>query len=431
MLGFTSPLFTLLCVFVKYFSPNVYTPDIVAYINIILLSFSAAFFYRVCRKFFSPKLSLFAVLIFAFNLSKTIPEGMETPLFILTFLVFFDSLSRQRYYISAIFLSLTLLARPDAGLIAVLAAIFWWQKTGFHKTVRLIMVCIAVALPWLIFSTIYFGSFIPQSLITKLHINDIVNQSQFQAIKVQSASLSRIYWGKILNPDSIPLQVAVNLLPFLFLVYLGVKKKMNSDNWILFAIPVLYFISFSISNPVMFPWYVSQMEPLWILISFAGLAFLFGKIKNAGLKALVILLIVAGPFYWWLGRVTTNSQGTKMPFFEIGNYIKEHMNPQDTVGVNSFGIIGYVSNAYIIDFVGIINYYASSFYPIKDDCTDKNELYIIPPDLIKYTKPNWLVVSEKNELISCFQESRWFKEHYFRVNIEDIGVSSVWKLKKQ
>ena len=89
VLGFTSPLFTLLCVFVKYFFPNVYTPDIVAYINIILLSFSAAFFYRVCRKFISPKIILFAVLIFAFNLSKTIPEGMETPLFIFDVSCFF------------------------------------------------------------------------------------------------------------------------------------------------------------------------------------------------------------------------------------------------------------------------------------------------------------------------------------------------------
>ena len=73
---------------------------------------------------------------------------------------------------------------------------------------------------------------------------------------------------------------------------------------------------------------------------FCWLGFFVWQINNAGLKALVILLIVAGPFYWWWGRVTTNSQGTKIPFFEIGNYIKEHMNSQYTVGVNSFGIIG-------------------------------------------------------------------------------------------
>ena len=162
VLGFTSPLFTLLCVFVKYFFPNVYTPDIVAYINIILLSFSAAFFYRVCRKFISPKLSLFAVLIFAFNLSKTIPEGMETPLFILTFLVFLiyylaKNIISQRYFSRSRFLP-----GPMPGLLRFSPQFFGGRKPVFTR----LFVSSWSVLPWR-----FRGSFFLRSTLVRLFLS--------------------------------------------------------------------------------------------------------------------------------------------------------------------------------------------------------------------------------------------------------------------
>lgn len=430
VMGFTAPLFTLLGVFGKFLFPSVYTPTIVSYLNIILLSLAAGFFYRVCNKFVSAKMSFLAVLVFAFSMSKAIPEGMETPLFILAIFAFFDSLLNQRYYVSAVFLALAILTRPDAGLVAVLAFIFWWQKAGFRRAVILAVVSVAVALPWLVFSTIYFGSFIPQSLVAKLHTGDIVNLQKIQAFKVQLANLSRTYWGKIFDPENIKLQITVNLLPFLFLVYLGIKKRINSGNWIIFAVPFLYFVSFSVSNPVMFPWYTSQLEPIWIFISFLGMVFLLDKIKNFWMKTLIILLIIAGPVYWWAGRVMADSRGTKVYLFNVGNYIKENIKPGETVGVNNIGIIGFVSNAYIFDFFGIVNDVSPAFYPVKDECADKNALYVVPPTLIKYSVPDWLVFSEGRELVSCFRESDWFRERYDFVYNDISGNGYVWKLRK-
>ena len=153
VLGSTTPLFTLVCALCKYLLPFVATPTLVAWINIILLSFAGVFFYKLARLFLSPHWSLVVVFVFALNLSRTIPEGMETPLFLLTCLAFLYYLLTERFYLSSALLSLTLLTRPDAGLIAVLAALYWWQKVGWRETLRLIVLCVIVALPWLLFST--------------------------------------------------------------------------------------------------------------------------------------------------------------------------------------------------------------------------------------------------------------------------------------
>ncbi len=431
-MGYTSPSFLLLGVVFKYILPKVYIPTIFSWINIVALSLSSIFLYRVCKKFISPKLSLFVVMVFALNLSRTIPEAMETPIFLLVMFIFLDTLFSEKYYWSSVFLSLALLTRPDAGLIAVLALIFWWQKVGFQKTVKLVSVCIAVALPWLIFSTFYYGSFIPQSLAAKLHVNDIINQSKYQAFKVQLSDMSRIYWGKIFDPDNIPLQVVFNLTPLLVLIFFGIKKYLNKDNWIIFAIPVLYFVSFSISNPVMWPWYISQVQPFWIIFSLFGLFYLLNKTEKVWLKVIISLLIISGPFYWWANNIVSQNQGTKLALFKIGTYLNENMKPGETIGTNSLGVVGFTVDAYVFDFFGLMNYDSVAFYPIKDPCLDKSVQFVIPPDLVKFAMVDWIVTGGESEFVKCFREGKWFKKNYEAVYVESLGYTgNIWKLKKR
>jgi|GEM_PF-906416 len=432
VLGSTTPLFTLIAALIKFIFSSISVPSIVAYLNIIFLSVSALFFYRLSSLFLSKRFSLAATIIFALNLSWTVPTGMETPLFILLVLIFLNCLFSEKYYWSSIFLSLAILTRPDAGLIAVLALIFWWQKVGILKTIKLLAVSVLVALPWLVFATAYFGSFIPQSLITKLHIGDIVNQSPLQAFKVQLSHLSRIYWGKIIDPNNLPIQVLVNLIPFFVLVYFGVKKKLNKDTWIIFAIPVLYFISYSISNPVMFAWYLHQTELFWILISFIGISFIFEKIKVSGsqkkyIAVIFFAVLFIGPTYSWAKKMIDPSEGSKVPLYKIGMYIKEHMEPGDKIGLSNIGIVSFITHAYVIDFIGLTRAESVGFYPIKDPCLDKNNQYVISPNLVMDTKPDWVVAGEK-EWVKCFVEGKWFTSNYSPVY--SINTAKVWKLNK-
>jgi hypothetical protein len=427
VLGTTTPLFTLLMAGLKHLFRSIYTPDLVAYANIFLLSTSAIFFARLCRRLLGGKriiLVITAVAVFAFNMARTIPEGMESPLFVLTLLIFLESLSVQRFHVSALFLSFLILIRPDAGLIAVLAFIYWWKKTHFQNAVRLALLSAVITLPWLIFSTLYFGSFLPQSFLAKIHTNDIINQSAAQAFKVQLAHLSRVYWGKIIDPNNIAIQSLFNLLPFMIFVFVAVIKKLNKDNWIVFTIPLLYFISFSLANPIMFPWYLTQLEPLWLIISFLGFSVFFDKLKYHWMRILAIGLILIGPLYFWARGVATPDQGSKMPLFTIGEYLKTNVLKGERVGVNNIGIIGYVSGAYIIDLFGLVNEVSPAFYPVID-CADRSIQYLIPPALIDHFHPEWLVISNESELTPCFRESRWFADNYTLAH--RVGTGRIFK----
>jgi Gpi18-like mannosyltransferase len=213
ILGATTATFTLLASFWQWVFKSVSTPDVVAVLNLFLISLAAVFFYKVLRKLVENQIALLGSAIFILNLSKVIPEGMETSLFILLSFSLIYFVLEQKNYLASVVLGLLVLTRPDALLIALLIFIFSFTKIGWEKTLKLALISAVIVLPWLLFATFYFGSFIPQSLLAKLHTKDIVIQSNLQAFKVQLASLSRIYWGKIFDPNNIYWQVLFNLLP--------------------------------------------------------------------------------------------------------------------------------------------------------------------------------------------------------------------------
>ncbi|MFZ2523635.1 MAG: hypothetical protein WAW92_04590 [Minisyncoccia bacterium] len=431
VLGATTPLFTLLATGVKLVFGQFETSTIIPILNILLLSFSSIYFFRLSRKFFSEKISFFATIVFALDLSKIVPEGMETGLFLLCLFAFLVYLLEEKNYVSAILLSLVLLTRPDAGLIAILTFIYWWQRNGFQNAFRYTLTTIAVALPWLVFSTIYFGSFIPQSLLTKFHIKDIVNQPAAQALKVQLSSVSRIYFGKIFDPNSIVLQVLFNLLPIVILFVVAVRKVLDKKNWIIFAIPFVYFVSYSVSNPVMWPWYISQMEPFWIIISFMGISIFFRKIQSYSWKVALAILIISGPLFFWASWTLNKDPGSKMNNVLVADYVRERMKPGESLGVNNIGVLGYyLPEIYIVDFFGLTNDYAVDFYPVDGECIDKTRQYNVPPKLVQFKEPDWVVLAGEGELDPCFIQGAWFKERYTEEMVPGDTGAVVWRKKK-
>ena len=426
VLGATTPLFTLVCAFMKYLLPSVSTPSVVSLVNIVLLALSSALFFRVSKVFLGSKLSAFASLIFILNLSRTIPEGMETPLFLFTTFAFLNCLFDKRFLASSVFLSLAVLTRPDASIIALLAFIYWISEMPLKKAMRLTLISIAIALPWLVFATIYFGSFMPQSLATKLHSHDIYHLASLQGLKVQVAHISKIYWGKIFDPDNIFLQILVNLLPILTLIALGVRRMLDKKGLIVVAIPVFYLMSFSLSNPIIFPWYLSQMEPFWILISIVGLGAVYNQINKKLFIALALLLLI-GPVYYFTNALVSGYEGSKVAAFKVGEFIKSEMNQGDSVGLADIGIVGYVSGAQVVDFIGLVSSDSVYYYPVSDACVNKSELYVIPPRLVFDKRPDWIVAGI-NTMEDCFLSSKWFKDNYRLAKV--ISGAYIWKLNK-
>lgn len=411
VLGTTTPLFTFLGAILKLMLPYIATPELMAYANIALLALGAILFYRLFLAVMPQIYAFVGSFVFVFDLAKAVPEGMESPLFITCILAFLLALAHERYRWSAAMLALACLTRPDAGLVAVLAFAFWWYKKGYREALIDTAVTIAVALPWLLFAFWYFGSIIPQSLVAKAHGHDIYIIPAIQAFKVQLAALSRIYWGDIFDPDNLALQALFNLIPFLALAGIGAWQFVRRGFWILPMIPALYFISFSVSDPVLFPWYSTQMEPLWIAISWMGAVWAMMRVSRTWFIYAVITALLIGPVVLWAQFLISTDAGSKEGLFTIGEYLRAHAKPGETIALSNIGIVGYITDAPIIDTIGLTYPQSSAFYPWSDSCRDMSNLYQMPPALIQATQPDWLVTGA-TELTSCFKESAWFKGHY-------------------
>lgn len=428
VLGSTTPLFTLIAAFLKAIVPGIPTPDVVAYLNIVLLSASAVFFSLVARKFLSKPFHILAVVAFALNLSRTIPEGMETPLFLLTTFAFLHFIISGRNALAAVALALSILTRPDAGLIAVIAFGYWIVQCGWLKTIRYTAISIAVALPWFVFATIYFGSIVPQSLATKLHSSDIYSIPDFQAVKVQAAHISRIWWGKALDFTQIPLQILFNFLPVVLVSVAGARTLLRKHPafWVLVLTPFVYFVSFAVSNPVVFPWYLSEMEPFWILLFVAGVEKLLRSHQSNMLVSIVAMLLLIGPVAGFLSLATSSDTGSKGGFFEAGNYIKLHMELGDSIGLTDIGIVGYVTGAPIIDFIGLVSPDSVAHYPVEKACVLPGVIHTLPLSLLQASYPDWVVITE-NQITPCVIHSAWFLESYELVYEVAQGEQRVYK----
>lgn len=420
ILGSTTPLFTILSSIFAYILKGLYIPDVVAYLNIFLMASTSVFIFKILRYLSVDILfSYLGIIIYSLNMSKMIPEGMETPLFLFLIFAAIYFLLNDKKNISTVFLALSLITRPDAIIACGLFLVYWFINYGLKSTIRLCCIFSIVILPWLIFAYFYFGSFIPQSLLAKMQSSDIVRMPYFQAFKVQLASISRIYWGSIIDFERIIIQVIVNLLPILLFIFIFIKNNLNRKNWIIFAIPSMYFILFSISNPIMFPWYVSQTEPFWILMSFWGIYILYKK--NQSKYYLFLLLIISVfPFISFANRITNKDIGSKTPLFVTSQYLNNKLQKGDTVGISNIGIVSFETKAYIVDFFGLVRPDSVLYYPIKNGCFSENELYVIPPDLVKDSKPDWLVAGD-GEMDPCFLKSKWFNLNYS----EDFRIGSL------
>ncbi|MCX6703317.1 MAG: hypothetical protein NTV02_01340 [Candidatus Zambryskibacteria bacterium] len=416
VLGSTTPLFTLLGAILKYIFPTVSTQLLIAVLNSLLISLSAVWFFRLSTLMMSRQFSLASVFIFILHMSKTVSAGMETPLCVLFFLIFLAYVFSGRHMYAALALGGAILTRPDALLVAALACVFWLTTIGFKKTVVYGLVMSAVIFPWTMFATLYFGSPIPQSLVTKSHVSDIVYQPRFQAFKGQLAEMSRMYWGKVIDPENIPVQSVINLLPFLVMVAFGVRYY-GKKYWLLFAIPLAYLISYGYSNPVMYPWYISQLTPFWLLCSLLGVYKIYEYVvERVGshqrwIYAGVITLLVFGPLYGYAQLAGSRGEGSKITLYKMALYIKEHKQVGDTVGLSNIGIVSHTLNdTYIYDFIGLTRKDTLKYYPIKDECLVKNQ-YVIPPQMVKDMQPDWIIAGEA-EWVPCFVQSEWFLSRY-------------------
>ncbi len=275
-------------------------------------------------------------------LNRICVGGMEADLTLTVMLAAFVAQYKKKYAVAIVIASLAYFLRPEAVLLVLAFCIVTWLERGFVQAVKLGSLALLVVLPGLVWIYLYYGTIIPQSVIAK------GSHGSFAAsIIIEELMLSD------------PLCFA--MLPFtLYGAVLawrkgGILRIMTL--WI-----CLLIASYLIARAGVFKWYGEPVHVAECLFSGLAAGSLLTRwsakskhvLKTIGSPfsiAIPLVLIVAA----WIGVFARSGESgvTKNLYPAFARWSREYDLGHHILFTGDIGVIGYTSNAYILDEFGL------------------------------------------------------------------------------
>jgi arabinofuranosyltransferase len=348
--------------------------------------------------------------------------GMETSFFIALMTATFYFYSKEKPAAAAALASLSLLTRPDALLFVLPLMIerlrrslplsrFNPQPSPIRLTESL-----AFLLPlfiWSGFAFPYFGSPLPNSIAAKAAAYTQGSNEAF--IRLLQHYATPFLEHLIFTTKWI--MFGLVLYTFLYLsAVLRILKKWRGG-WPIFLYPWLYFLAFSIANPLIFRWYLTPPLPIFFLGIFLGVNCIAQDLKRPVLLTVFSLIALMLTLNGWTIRPDhgPSRPAPDMAFIKLellyqraALSLKDQIRSDQVLAAGDIGVLGYTTGARILDAVGLITPISARYYPLPPSAYVIN--YAISSDLILEQKPDFLVLLEvygRNTLLpnASFQET--------------------------
>jgi hypothetical protein len=423
VLGTTTPLYTLLMAFLGSLAGGTAAPfPILALaVNALADSLTCLILWRLGAKLGHPLAGIAGALVWAiapYSVTFAI-GGMETSVCVLlmsiTALLYMEGKTRCAFFAGG----LMVLTRPDTLILVGLLGLgrMW---SAFRARALWPMVLDGVAflapiLPWLIFAGVYFGSPIPHSITAKSLAYHLDAGAAF--VRLLQHYATPFYDQAALGIPAIG--IGLVLYPFLTIVGINDLLRKNARVWPLVIFPWLYFLVYSLANPLIFRWYLTPPLPFYILGILVGAEILLHGIGRVlqKLPALrtrpgaerfvghVPLALLAVPMaFSAAGWTLTPDHGLSRPAPQMAYYqlellyaqaaaiVEPELKPGDVLAAGDVGVLGYQTNTPILDTVGLNSPLSSKYYPLPADDYVIN--YAIPSGLILKENPRVVVFPE-------------------------------------
>jgi len=438
VLGTTTPVYTLSMVSIGLLSGGRDTnfPQIAYILNAVIGGFECILLYYLGLHFGSKLAAIGATLVWSiapYSVTFAV-GGLETSLYVLLLTATITSYLTRRYTLTALLAAISILTRPDA-LLLILPLIVdrIWQQVIFIKDLdnsskstwdnRIILSgntflyeIVAFLTPLLIwggFSYFYFGSPVPHSITAKSVAYLLPSNAGF-------IRLLQHYATPFLGHRTFGNQwIGIGFVIYLFSFIIGARHaiKVDKRSWPYIIYPWLYFFTYAIANPLIFRWYLTPVLAPYILIILIGIDKLIGDIwhflpiKNKsfqhikqGLAVTIIIIIptILSLRDWQM----VPDHGMKRPapsmawyklellYEQAADYIEPALvdTPNAILAAGDVGMLGYKTQAMVLDTVGLNTPISSSYYPADPDIYVTN--YAIPSELILEQKPDYIVILE-------------------------------------
>lgn len=354
-------------------------------------------------------------------------SGMETSLFTCLLIM-----CCWRYLLGdsvgwAIAGALAVLTRPEALLLIILLLLHdVWLNHRQRLSVlpwRPLLIIIAICAPWLLFSTIYFGKPLPQSIIAKS--GDVYWVNPLDNVHLLEQHMGGLFFGASLSQEGCLLIGVATLL-----TWCAPKQAARAIRPILLFV-WLFVAAYAVAGfqrHWMFDWYDIPLVPFYCIVFYAGadrVVRLLGRVpRHAGVSALGALVLSVQLYGLSVGHamgktVVTPHYGASVSreddYARLCERYGRRFTTKTVLAAPEIGALGYYCHADILDTVGLITPGIGRYYPVSPTQLAGGANYAIPPALIAAKKPQYIASLE------VFIRHSLLRDPRFLHNYREVG----------
>jgi hypothetical protein len=323
---------------------------------------------------YSRRLALvcMAVLLYHPDIVWSATGGMETPLVLFLMALGLYAAAVRNWGLMGLACGLLIMARID-GLIWC-GCLFLATGMNDKHALRIVPAVVAVVLvPWIVFSTIYFGNPVPHSMLAKMHHLGAPGPLD----RLGTLDL-RLYYRWF--ADGAGVSRGGGILPFEHMIWLGlvtlggigvIREHWRSPLMTLVWFPLLYCAAFVLGGaPTTFRWYlmpfmwccvalgVIGIRELWLILAAYGQSYGLPRWAPRLMLGVNLAMIGTGLVVtsWSSTRFHRDSQANENATRRgIGEWLREHTADDATVAMEALGYQGALSRRTVYDLAGLIS----------------------------------------------------------------------------
>jgi len=361
---------------------------------------------------------------------------METQIATTLLLISIYYLLREKLFATGILLGLCLLARPDMVFWVVIAGTYL-LFTQRLATVRAIIPAAVVYLPWLIFTTSYYGSPFPNTMMAKYvacrglwwthrnltlpaALSHVLGATRYDFLPLgpcfgghgtRFVTFAYGYW----------ISYAMSFSAFIAVCLILLQRRKQLLPCAMFVL--LYSGYYVFLAPGVASWYLVPLAAVTVLLSTYGIGRTIGFLKDPDFRRYSGVFISATYLIFTVTVIPSNfntdrqiqvyiEDGVRK---EIGLYLSTVMEKDQSVGCECLGYIGYYSRRTVYDYPGLCNPRVVEY--LKTMEPSQRCLY----SMLEYFKPDYIVLRDHEYesfkerggvdpwVLRDYQVLRWFE----------------------
>ncbi len=372
--------------------------------------------------------------------------GMETQLSILILLMSLYYTVAWKPIPLGITLGLCMLVRPDYGFWTLIVGGYALFKAP-RQLLRIVPIALAVYLPWIVFTTWYYGSPVPNTIIAKglgypkfwetVDVTNLIAVKQYVSMVLTERLCVmlgptfhghgggvHIFWN--IGPGS---PIANLMLFFALLGGIVVAWRRQWTWWPVLLFVGVYTLYYVFLVPFVSPWYRPPYIAVLLLLSLRGIQATGALFPSSAWRNRLWAIATASYLFLFASVLPLTFHTERQIQRDIENavrkpaglYLAQHMKEDEAVGCEPLGYIGYYSQGNVYDWPGLNSRTVvawSKAHPEKR-CLE---------EMLKGLRPEYLFLRDI-EITNMFQNADWVKEAYHPVAVFQLAPEKAKKIR--